>query len=1063
MPLPNKGGILANKFSNKKEDDCSNHMEIKATFQNLTRSHPLIIKMAVFLLVVGLLSGAALERQLRNELSRNTEERLSQKFWEDLSHFDQQTNALQQTAKIFTSRKKFHDYAIPPQPQQQKNNLIKKQTSSPTWLPEPSILKKFPHIRYALFLNKSGNVTATYNNSKHAIPQYFIQPTAELLQTSKDKSLLFTIDNIPYLVTTHTLHQGKTKILASLMLVSLIDDKFLLDSVPPQKDKQIVTLINGVDQLIISSSAPELLPVGTRLQDVTDRYRFIKKASLSYSSFKGAILFAALIPKSSMNSEQTTILNRSRRQNAIITLIIILASCLFTYLTSRKIQQLRRQLTQIKELLPTEEHSQPLTKGDELHLISSDIEKIQTDIPIALDQTRLKTKEDNLDTIRKAFFAVITIDNDKRITSWNPAAVSIFGWTPEEVIGKELPEVLFPKKHCVAFEIGIPNYINTGDTSLFNKPFKKKILHRDGHLFAVELSISPMDIDYNRSYIVYARDVTEWELRETKSKTTYQNQRIINSILTISMESIPLEDQLQHALHNILQLKDIELLPQGAILLTAKEEANVLSIAAHQNFNKKQLELCKRVPFDKCQCGKAASTRKIQFIESINDEQELDLTGMSPHGHYCVPLFSGEDVHGVIALYVAEGHKKTKEETNLLLAIANILAGLIERKKIENQLYTLIDSMKQTIDKVENEKKFSESIIQSLSSGLMVLDLDGRIISCNPNGKQLLKDFATNIEGTKLSEIIGDAAAHILTDTSQSLPQKNDEVALRTSKGFERVLGFTTASREDANDEKVGIIVSFTDITNIKQIRKEMEKMNRLSTIAEIASAVAHEVRNPLAGIKTMSQSIDENLDKDDEKKEYIRRIINQVDRLNVLLSDFFTYARPPKPAKAKTSLINIINDTKPLIKARLTKNYIVMQEDYDQDLPEIIADPSQIQQVFLNLILNSMDAIGQNGTIEIKAKQLDPVLQENYTINFPGLSGTTDYVVVDFKDNGSGISSDIGDKVFEPFFTTKHDGAGLGLSIVYRIMKENNASIYVDSDAEEGTTFIMFFEANLK
>ena len=109
---------------------------------------------------------------------------------------------------------------------------------------------------------------------------------------------------------------------------------------------------------------------------------------------------------------------------------------------------------------------------------------------------------------------------------------------------------------------------------------------------------------------------------------------------------------------------------------------------------------------------------------------------------------------------------------------------------------------------------------------------------------------------------------------------------------------------------KIGVIISLADISELKYVRKEMEKMNRLSTIAEIASAVAHEVRNPLAGIKIMAQSIEEEAKDNSEQQECAQRISRQVDRLNVLLSDFFSYARPAEPNKRPTSLEAIIVET---------------------------------------------------------------------------------------------------------------------------------------------------------
>ena len=151
-----------------------------------------------------------------------------------------------------------------------------------------------------------------------------------------------------------------------------------------------------------------------------------------------------------------------------------------------------------------------------------------------------------------------------------------------------------------------------------------------------------------------------------------------------------------------------------------------------------------------------------------------------------------------------------------------------------------------------------------------------------------------------------------------------------------------------------------------------MEKMNRFSTIAEIASAVAHEVRNPLAGIRTMSQVIDEQLAADAPHKEYTRRIIKQVDRLNELLTDFFTYARPPVPKRRAVPLRRIIEEIKPLVHSRLTKTGVTLLEEYEEKLPDIFADPSQIQQVFLNLFLNSLAALRrEDGKIAIKSSYI--------------------------------------------------------------------------------------------
>jgi len=235
--------------------------------------------------------------------------------------------------------------------------------------------------------------------------------------------------------------------------------------------------------------------------------------------------------------------------------------------------------------------------------------------------------------------------------------------------------------------------------------------------------------------------------------------------------------------------------------------------------------------------------------------------------------------------------------------------------------------------------------------------------------------------------------------------------------------------------------------------------MNRLSTVAEIASAVAHEVRNPLAGIKIMAQSIEEDAVGNEQQLECSRRIIRQVDRLNELLTEFFSYARPVVPNKRPISIRSILAETRPLINNRLMKNAIDLVEHIDPDLPDVIADPNQMQQVFLNLMLNATDAIRQNGTITISARLLFGHKLSIYKKRYPGLLNDNRYVLVVFADNGAGMPANVVDKVFEPFFTTKATGTGLGLSIVYRTLRENGAAISLESQQGKGTTFNMFFQ----
>jgi PAS domain S-box-containing protein len=385
---------------------------------------------------------------------------------------------------------------------------------------------------------------------------------------------------------------------------------------------------------------------------------------------------------------------------------------------------------------------------------------------------------------------------------------------------------------------------------------------------------------------------------------------------------------------------------------------------------------------------------------------------------------------------------------------------VIEGQKMDQQLIELVNDLRISIINLREEKQFTESVIQSLHHGLLVTDLQGNIIKSNDVARRIMEPFVDDLDGRSLQAVIGSAHAEMLTaDGQDATGYAGQDATLSTGDGQEVILSISGAPRKDARGNHVGYIVSLLDVTELRYARREMEKMNRLSTVAEIASAVAHEVRNPLAGIKIMAQSIEEDAVGNEQQLECSRRIIRQVDRLNELLSEFFSYARPVIPNKRPISIRSIVAETRPLINNRLMKNSIDLIEDIAPDLPNVIADPNQMQQVFLNLMLNATDAIRQNGTITISARLLVGHKLSMYKKRVPGLLTDNRYVLVVFSDNGAGMPANVVEKVFEPFFTTKSTGTGLGLSIVYRTLRENGAAISLESQPGKGTTFNMFFQ----
>ncbi|KJR98979.1 MAG: hypothetical protein VR65_18050 [Desulfobulbaceae bacterium BRH_c16a] len=556
----------------------------------------------------------------------------------------------------------------------------------------------------------------------------------------------------------------------------------------------------------------------------------------------------------------------------------------------------------------------------------------------------------------------------------------------------------------------------------------------------------------------------QWEKPMQNSPATLEPsfKSILIEVLKTALEQYPPKTKIGRILDYLLSLRNLELADKAALFLI-DHGSQTLDLLVSRGFSDSDKTACNGTRFGLCHCGQAVKNGKSKFSRTQPPLLSLHIKAALFTGNYCVPIVKDGQPLGVLTIYVNGNHSHSAETEGLFEAIGNIIAVIIESQQMDQQLIQLVNDLRGSIINLREEKKFSESIIQGLNHGLIVVDLEGRIRKCNSVAQSIFKPFTTQLDGQFLADFLGDSAAkQLLTTSPSNTNQFERELTFITPTREKKIIGFSNVPQEDARGRKVGVIISLSDISELKYVRREMEKMNRLSTIAEIASAVAHEVRNPLAGIKIMAQSIEEEAKDNSEQLECSQRIIRQVDRLNELLSDFFSYARPAEPNKRPTSLGAIVAETKPLIHNRLIKSHIDLFVDISNELPKIIADPHQVQQVFLNLFLNAIDAIKEQGQIEISARFLTKSKVHYFKKRYPALLEGNNYVVVHFTDNGTGMPPEVAEQVFEPFFTTKTSGAGLGLSIVYRTLKENDAAIVLESKKGKGTTFIIFFRADV-
>ncbi len=265
---------------------------------------------------------------------------------------------------------------------------------------------------------------------------------------------------------------------------------------------------------------------------------------------------------------------------------------------------------------------------------------------------------------------------------------------------------------------------------------------------------------------------------------------------------------------------------------------------------------------------------------------------------------------------------------------------------------------------------------------------------------------------------------------------------------------------EELKDEFGELAQSFNEMAaSLQDQYNKLQETERLSVVGELAAGIAHEIKNPMAGIKVSMEVLSQDSPLGPEDKDVLRLVINEIDRITALLNGLLNYARPPKPEMIVLDVNQVLEAT---IKAaryaqRATKNRGKDQErpiefvkDFSVDLPHIVADPGQLQQVFLNLLLNAVDAI-----LSIPERQGVITISTRY-------SSADGFVHIAIADNGKGIDSKALDKVFNPFFTTKLQGTGLGLAISKRVVEQQNGgSIAVANNPDgAGVTFTITLPA---
>ena len=344
-----------------------------------------------------------------------------------------------------------------------------------------------------------------------------------------------------------------------------------------------------------------------------------------------------------------------------------------------------------------------------------------------------------------------------------------------------------------------------------------------------------------------------------------------------------------------------------------------------------------------------------------------------------------------------------------------------------------------------------QNILASLEDAVVIIDPDGRISFLNQAAEVLTEISAVQIQQQPYRQAFK-INPWILGMVEKSQPPGDSSTRAEgdfiTRRGRLVPVTLAVSPLQDRYGKDWGSILLIRNITHQKEMEEQLNRSDRLALLGTLAAGLAHEIKNPLGGIKGASQLIRHDLTGQPSLLEYTDIIIREVDRINLLMEQLLDLSRPRKLHLNSLNIHELLDHVLFLEKQSLNNGKIVLKKNFDPSLPSVRGDRDQLIQVFLNLIKNAREAINPSGTITVTTR-----METAFHIKGPGSDGGK-LIRVDIEDDGPGIKQEHLPHIFSPFFTTKTNGTGLGLAQCHRIIKEHGGLIQVETSEGRGSLF---------
>jgi PAS domain S-box-containing protein len=418
------------------------------------------------------------------------------------------------------------------------------------------------------------------------------------------------------------------------------------------------------------------------------------------------------------------------------------------------------------------------------------------------------------------------------------------------------------------------------------------------------------------------------------------------------------------------------------------------------------------------------------------------VTGFQTRSILCVPLIADAQAIGVIELLNKVGGSFTRTDLRLLEAIATQVAPTIQNKRLQEQMLHSRFPSTEIFHRVEHAKQEWEQTVDAIDEGIALVDLDCRILRANRVLASWMNTTSNQLIGRQCFELFHGTPTppatcpHVrMLETHQ--PAEGEVESARLGKTY----WLKTYPLYNPAGDHVGSVNVWRDITTEKRLSAQLIQSEKMAATGRLAASIAHEINNPLQALSGCIDLAQATTDPD-KVKRYLALASSELERLAAIVRRMIDFYRPSRGERTQVNVRALMEDVLLLSAKRLQHAHVDVTTQWQEDLPIIVGVADQLKQVFLNFILNAVEAMPQGGRLEIRGQTLED-------------GGS--WVIVSIADSGAGVPPEDIDKIFEPFFTTKSTGTGLGLAVCHSIITQHGGRVIVDSAPGHGTTFTIW------